>query len=173
MRKQNGTVLMISIVVLLILTLLGMSSIRSSTIEEKLVGNMRDKELAFQAAEATLRAAETYIESNVISTNSFDTDGTDGLYDNSDDRIYNNITWTDTDSLEYTDFDNTYNVRTPPRFVIQHLVSSASTGGKLVLKNYGQGIGAGQVETFLITARATGGTDNSTVLLQSTYGKRL
>ncbi|MDH5324193.1 MAG: PilX N-terminal domain-containing pilus assembly protein [Gammaproteobacteria bacterium] len=171
--KQNGTALLVSIVVLTILTLLGMSSLRNASTEEKMAGNMRDKDLAFQAAEAALRAAEKYIDDNVISVNAFDTNGSDGLYDNSDDRIWKNITWTNTDSLEYSDFDSQYKVSSAPRYVIQHLASSNSGVGKVTLKNYGQGIGAGQIETFLITARATGGSSHSVVMLQSTYGKRL
>ena len=53
---QNGSVLLISLVILLVLTIVGVSAMRNTTLEEKMAGNMRDKGLSFQAAEATLRA---------------------------------------------------------------------------------------------------------------------
>jgi type IV pilus assembly protein PilX len=176
-RKQSGSVLFISLIVLLVLTLIGITGMRTSIMEEKMAGNMRDNELAFQAAEAALRDAEKYIKDNVISTTAFDADGSDGLYNRSDDRIWENITWTDTDSLKYTGFDSAtttgVNVTSAPRYVIQHLASVGSAVDKLNQGNYGQGTGAGEVQTFTITARGTGGSDDSVVYLQSTYGKRL
>jgi len=143
--KQQGAVLLISIVVLLILTILGVSAMRNTVMEEKMVGNMRDKGLSFQAAEATLRYAEKYIEDNIVSTNAFDTNT----------------------------FDSTYNVAEPPRFIIQHLSSIATNQNNLNLGNYGQNTGAGTNEIFLITARATGGSGDAPVILQTTYGKIL
>jgi len=174
---QRGSVLLISLVVLLVLTLLGLSGMRSTVLEEKMAGNMRDSELAFQAAEAALREAERFIETDIISIVAFDNDGSDGLYNNSDDRIWENITWTDADSLVYAGFDSAsaadINVTTAPRYVIQHLVSLGSQADVLNQGNYGQGTGAGTTETFLITARGTGGSDSAVVFLQSTYGKSM
>lgn len=170
---QNGSVLLISMVILLVLTLVGVSAMRNTTLEEKMAGSMRDKGLAFQAAEATLRAAEKHIESNIISTASFDTDGSDGLYDKSENYIWKAINWDDNDSIPYSDFDSAYNVSEPPRFVIQHLASIISETDEINLDNYGQGTGAGKVEVFRITARATGGSGAAPVIIQTTYGKRL
>ncbi|HEC17809.1 MAG TPA: hypothetical protein ENI97_00505 [Gammaproteobacteria bacterium] len=176
-KHQHGAALLVSLIILVVMTLLGVSSMRTSVMEEKMAGNMRDNELAFQAAEAALRAAEKHIKDNIISTTAFDNDGSDGLYDNSDERIWENINWTNADSLEYTGFDSTtttgVNVSSAPRYVIQHLTSVGSASAKLNQSNYGQGTGAGEVQAFTITARGTGGSDNAVVYLQSTYGKRL
>jgi len=172
-QKQSGSVLVISLVVMLVLTILGVSGMKSSVLEEKMAGNMRDSQLAFQAAEATLREAEQYIEANVVSTAAFDTDGSDGLYDKSQQKLWNNIGWDSSDSLEFSNFDTSYAITTPPRFIIQHLASQVNNVDELNLDNYGQGTGAGRIEMFLITARATGISGNSVVLLQTTYGKRL
>ncbi|MGD8569827.1 MAG: PilX N-terminal domain-containing pilus assembly protein [Gammaproteobacteria bacterium] len=172
-RQQHGSVLIISLIVMLILTVLGVSGMKSSMLEEKMAGNVRDKQLAFQAAEATLREAEKYIDDNIVSTTAFDADGSDGLYDKSTVKIWENINWDSSDSLEYSDFDSNYEITTPPRYVIQHLASQQNTLNQLNLNNYGQGTGAGRVEMFLITARATGISGNTTVTLQTTYGKRL
>ena len=171
--KQTGAVLIISLIILVAMTLIGVTAMRTTALEEKMAGNLRNKEMAFQAAEATLRAAEQYIQDNVISIVAFDADGSDGLYNNDDVRIWQNITWTDADSLAYTDFDSSYNVRTPPRFVIQHLSTTGSALNELNPEGVGEGTGGGSVESFLITARATGSNDNSVIYIQSTWGVRL
>lgn len=173
MKQQTGSVLLISLIFLVVLSVLGLTSVQTSILEERMAGNTRDKELAFQSAEATLRYAEKYIDDNIISTVNFDTDGSDGFYDRSYEHIWNTLTWDDDDSLEYTDFDASYKVKQPPRFVIQHVATSSSTISSVNLDNYGQGTGSGRIEIFLITARATGATNNSIVTLQTTYGKRL
>lgn len=58
-RRQGGAALAISLIFLLILTLLGITAMSGSTVQERLAGNQRDLELAFEAAEAALRDAET------------------------------------------------------------------------------------------------------------------
>jgi len=170
-HKQRGSVLLISLVILMILTLVGVSSMRNTTMEEKMAGNMRDKGLSFQAAEATLRAAEKYIEDNVISTQAFDTNGSDGLYDKSNLRLWRTLAWDDNDSIEYSDFDSSYQIAESPRYIIQHISSIATDPNNLNLNNYGPETGSGTIEMFLITARATGGSGNAPVFLQTTYGK--
>ena len=173
MHCQSGSVLIISLIVMLILTILGVSGMKTSVLEEKMAGNLRDNQLAFQAAEATLREAEQFIQKNIVSTTNFDTDGSDGLYDKSQNRIWNNISWDSNDSLEFSSFSSSYAIKTPPRYIIQHLATQKNDLDTLNLDNYGQGTGAGRVEMFLITARATGNSGNNVVLLQSTFGKRL
>jgi len=172
-RQQRGAVLIVSLIMLLVMTLLGVSSMKGSAMEEKMTRNLHDKNLAFQAAEAALRAAEQNIQDNIIATNIFDTNGSDGLYNRSGLRIWENIGWTAADSLEYSGFDSTYRVSSPPRYVIQHLATTIDAASAFNLSNYGQGTGAGKIETFLITARGTGGSDDSVVILQSSWGKRL
>jgi type IV pilus assembly protein PilX len=170
---QSGSVLIISLIVMLVLTILGVSGMKSAVLEEKMAGNMRDSQLAFQAAEATLKEAEKFIENNVVSVSNFDTDGSDGLYDKSQLQLWNNINWNSDDSLEFSNFASSSDVNTAPRFIIEHLASQKNNVDTLNLDNYGQGTGAGRVEMFLITARAIGNSGNAVVMLQSTYGKRL
>lgn len=59
--KQQGAVLIVSLVMLLIMTLIGLSSMQNTTLEEKMAGNYRDKNLSFQAAEMTLREGEGWL----------------------------------------------------------------------------------------------------------------
>lgn len=55
---QRGMVLVISLLILLVLTLLGLSAMRGAGLEERMSGNQYDKNYVFEAAEAALREAE-------------------------------------------------------------------------------------------------------------------
>ena len=55
---QRGMVLITSLIILLVLTLLGLASIQNTSMEERMAGNLRAENVAFQAAEAALRAGE-------------------------------------------------------------------------------------------------------------------
>lgn len=61
LRNQSGAALMVSLVMLLIVTLIGLASVRSATTQEKMSANMYDRALAYQAAEAALKAAEQVV----------------------------------------------------------------------------------------------------------------
>ena len=75
---QSGAVLIISLIMLLLLTLIGTTSMQSTSLEEKMAGNMRDKNLAFQAAESALAAAGASLNPAALPV--FDPDGTGGFY---------------------------------------------------------------------------------------------
>lgn len=51
---QHGAALVMSLVILLILTILGISAMGTSSLEQKMAGNMQEQNRAFQAAEAGL-----------------------------------------------------------------------------------------------------------------------
>lgn len=57
-KRQSGVVLIISLIMLLALTLIGVTSSSVTGLEEKMAANSKDINLAFQAAEAALRDAE-------------------------------------------------------------------------------------------------------------------
>jgi type IV pilus assembly protein PilX len=61
-RGQTGVALIISLVLLLVMTILGLAAVRGITSEERMVAQTYDRTVAFQAAESTLRAAETLVE---------------------------------------------------------------------------------------------------------------
>jgi type IV pilus assembly protein PilX len=58
-KRQQGAVLIVSLMFLVILTMLGLTAMTSTTFEERMAGNSRDAALAFQAAEAAMRDART------------------------------------------------------------------------------------------------------------------
>lgn len=65
---ERGAVLAIGLVVLLVLTLLGTSSISNVTFEEKMTANVQSLGMAFEGAEAGLVQCETFIRTNTFST---------------------------------------------------------------------------------------------------------
>ncbi|EAR20900.1 pilus assembly PilX family protein [Nitrococcus mobilis] len=60
-QPQSGSVLIVSLLFLLVLTLIGITSMQGVSLEEKMAGNARGGTLAFQAAEAALRDGETWV----------------------------------------------------------------------------------------------------------------
>jgi len=61
-RYENGSSLLIGLIFMAILTMLGLMALRVATVEERMSGNMRDRSVAFQSAEAALRDAERDIQ---------------------------------------------------------------------------------------------------------------
>ena len=59
---QEGFVLIVGLVILGLLTMLALSSMRDTTMQEKMAGASRDSGLAFQAAESALRDAEKCLQ---------------------------------------------------------------------------------------------------------------
>lgn len=57
-RRQRGGALAIALILLLVMTLLGVQSMRSNIQQERMAANQQDRDLAFQAAEAALRVGE-------------------------------------------------------------------------------------------------------------------
>ncbi len=56
--RERGAVLVIALLMLLIMTILGVTAMQMSRMEERMAGNSRDINLAFQGAEAGLRNGE-------------------------------------------------------------------------------------------------------------------
>lgn len=67
-HAQRGFVLVVGLVILLVLTLIGVSAMRGTTLEEHMAGNTQERDLAFQAAEAALRASEQFVADNATKT---------------------------------------------------------------------------------------------------------
>jgi len=67
-RRQEGAILVIALLFLVLLTIIGVSSISGVTLEEKMASNLREQNIAFQAAESALRDAEIDLESGIGGT---------------------------------------------------------------------------------------------------------
>lgn len=61
---QRGVALVVALILLVVLTLVGFAAIRGTLIQQKMASNQYDRQIAFQSAEAALRAARLRISGN-------------------------------------------------------------------------------------------------------------
>ncbi|NMG70547.1 pilus assembly PilX family protein [Parazoarcus communis] len=57
-NRSQGAALIVALILLMVMSLLGLSSIRATSTQEKMSANVHDRSLAFQAAENALRIGE-------------------------------------------------------------------------------------------------------------------
>lgn len=98
-KQQTGSVLIISLVLLLIMTLLGISSIQMTILDEKMAANFQDKQKSLQAAESAIRYALVQLDNDNYDIEDFvdnasSNNGDNGLYDLREDALTNSITGT-------------------------------------------------------------------------------
>lgn len=67
-RRQRGAVLVVSLLLLLVMTMLALAASQATRMQERMAGNARDHELAFQSAEAGLRAGERFVDSSTLTS---------------------------------------------------------------------------------------------------------
>jgi len=176
-RKQHGAVLVMALLMLFVLTLIGVSSINTTTLEEKMSGNSRNRSLAFQATESAVRDAENYIESTISNPTAQFT-GSNGLYalgagPSSTDAVTNSW-WSAGSNSKKTYTSTLQDVSNLPQYTIEYIGEmkvDTPTAGAL---NGGESPGGqGIISAFRITARGTGLTKKSVVVIQSNYAKRI
>jgi type IV pilus assembly protein PilX len=168
-RRQQGAVLVVSLVFLLVITMLAVGSMQNTILEEKMAGNASDRNLAFQSTESALREAEIFVE-GIVSLGNFGSAG--GLRGRTDAEpsFYDQTTWGDANNyvVAATDFGS----YEEPRYFVKHLTTVAGTEGSLNMSGYGDNKGTGDVTIFRITARGTGASsDSAEVILRSQYGR--
>lgn len=172
--RQHGAALIIALVFLLLLTLLGVTAMGTTSLEEKMAGNLRDKDLAFQAAETGLIAGETWIDNQLKEPEPNNSLGIYEFDSNSAQWIWDTVNWKGTSNLVV--YPNTptqtvsgglSGVKTQPKYIIEVLAHVPEQGGSLRMNTT-----TGSGTTILrITARGTGGTNNAVAMVQSTYQK--
>ena len=144
-KEGEGAVLIISLIMLLLLTIIGVTAIQTTSLEEKMAGNMRDQNLAFQAAESALRVGET--ETATIAASDFYTGSTNPLSD---------INWAIASVRAYK-ANALYIIESPT--ITYGFGYEAGTPSSSAQTNY----------WYRITARGTSGTGNAIVILQSIF----
>ena len=166
-RRQRGAVLIVSLVFMLILTIIASASMQSSTLQERMIGNAKDTNLAFQAAEAGLREAEAVLSQ--INVGPFD--GTNGLYLQCADPT-NTATacvepsWSNDTSLGWQVMAADvipYSVK-PPEYIIEELVSISSENAVLDADKP-----ISPLIFYRVTARGYGASNRSMVVLSTTF----
>ncbi|HBA64857.1 MAG TPA: pilus assembly protein PilX [Methylococcaceae bacterium] len=158
LARQTGSVLIISLIMLLLLTLAATTSMQVTSLEERMAGNMRNRNLAFQAAESALRAGENILTQAALPN--FTNAGDNGLYaqDGAPPGAYD--AWPNNNTAEVSGAIG--QVAVAPRYVIQRM-ANVESGASLDAGEYGQS------EMYRVTARGVGGTETAVVVLQSTY----
>lgn len=162
-RGQGGTVLVVSLIILLLMTLIGITAMNTTGLEEKMAGNSRDRNFAFQAAESALREAENTIQISCTKPSSCPGLALTPL-DSLDFTTMTNANWV-TNGIEYgTAAKDIAEVTADPRYIIEALpfVSDSNDPGKPFPGS----------SYYRVTARGTGSSNGATVILQATIGVR-
>jgi type IV pilus assembly protein PilX len=72
-KAQKGAVMIVALILLLVMTVLAVSGIGNSLLEQRMAGNYYHSATAFQAAEFGLRVAERWLTTKVTSTSAWST----------------------------------------------------------------------------------------------------
>jgi type IV pilus assembly protein PilX len=165
--RQAGVTLVVSLIFLLLLTILGVTAMSTNTLQEKMASNMRDKDVAFQATESALRAAEINMQQIGTAAGGkeppADATGSGGIWLTSSTDVTNDGWWS-TNSLTTPD---TVTGVAQPRYLIEQLAFVADSPS--VSPGYGTQAG---VFYYRLTGRSYGITDLAQVMLQETYQVR-
>ncbi len=171
--QQRGAVLAVSLMILLVMTMIGISGMRGTVQQERMASNTKDRNQAFQTAESAMRDAEVYIET-IVTTGGFD--GSAGLFSEAqaEPDLFASTTWTDnTTSIDATNVPGSYS---PPRYFIKQFSTIPGIQGAMNLSGYGDNKGIGDVTAFRITTRGIGASQDddgasTEVVLRSYYGR--
>lgn len=60
-QQERGVVLIVALIILLVMTTIGLSASRSTSMQEKIAGNLKQKTAAFLMSEAALTTAESWL----------------------------------------------------------------------------------------------------------------
>ena len=178
-QKQRGVALVISLIILVSLTMLGLTSIQRTTTDLSMAGNQRETGLMFQSAEIGLVGAENLIDQ---STSNGDFNDQNGLFSvQANNPAYNapkyflDTTWLPNVSQQAgTSLVNDFGIDAEPRFLVEYLgdrkqnpLAAINIGG------YGSQQPGDIVSIYRSTARGVGMTGNSFRFVQSYYGKKI
>lgn len=161
LQRQYGAALIVSLVILTALTLLGVSAMQQGTMQERMTGNMRDKSVALQAAEAALREAEHYLDNTAVPGPFNDSDGLYTPAPDGDLPRWQQVDWSrDAAVREYS----ISGVAENPRYIIEK-VPGIPFGNRELAGD--EPIPAGAI--YRITARSTGMSGDAVAMVQSTF----
>lgn len=169
LRKQSGAALILSLLILLVLTLLAVSSMQGSIMQERMVSGSREGMQSLEIAESALRDAEIYVESvNLLS----EFDGTGGLY-GEDDTAPDPLTIDWSTSANVLDADSVNGVT--PKYFVQHMGEARQPEQltDLVVEGYSHETGATEAQAFRIVAWSPGSTGESNRVIESYYAREM
>jgi type IV pilus assembly protein PilX len=166
MRREQGAALFVSLIILLLMTMIGVTAMQTTTLQERMAGSTRDLNLAFQAAEAALREAEDFLDAASLP----DFNGTNGLYrfdpvasdPSTSVPVWKKSDWSWSNAREYQ--GTLSDLHAKPRYVIEELPAAHGMGESIAADEPLLDSGM-----YRVTARAVGGSGSSAAILQSTY----
>jgi type IV pilus assembly protein PilX len=170
-RGSRGAILVVALILLLVLTLIGITAARMQTAQEGMARNDDNHQLALQAAEAALRDGQAIIA--LHGAGDFLTDN-NGLYNLSQEletssaSVADTINWNSpgTQSMQYSGaaLGSVPQAPQPAQIIIESLPPVAPPGSPLNGGAYGANP---QWQVYRITAHAEGGDSSSNVTLQT------
>jgi len=175
--RQRGAVLVVSLLMLLIITILGLSSVSTMVMEEKMSANTYDRNLAFQAAEAALRVGEQRAAVQAAGSPPNKDFDNGGLYDDSDGDCGTSICkdglcsqpdkdcterWLDSSFNGWVNATKVSDLAGTPQYFVEFLGGSFPCDPQDVNNNL-------NCSRYRITARSQATADRAQVMLQSIY----
>ncbi|WP_371375190.1 PilX N-terminal domain-containing pilus assembly protein [Thalassotalea aquiviva] len=147
-RNQQGAVLAISLIVLVLITLIGISSFRTSVTQTLMSTNSQLAIITFNDAETAIIQAEEAIDTKVNEPGLFDLNTeNDGYYDLNDVVDVYNIDWDDDTKVETTAEGDKY--------IVHYRGKQEIPGENEVQTNDHLVTTGSHVYSFVITARST------------------
>ncbi len=165
-RRESGMVLLVSLVFMLLITIVAGGAMQSATMQERMAGNTKDVNLAFQAAEAGLREAESALAG--VSVGPFN--GSNGMYQSCPDPSDTSSACARPDWENYAsngwvtvaDFDS--RAAKQPEYIIEEMSSTLASDSVLDSDRVVPSSGY-----YRVIARGYGASDRSMVVLTTTY----
>lgn len=176
-QQERGAVLVVGLVMVLLISIIGISAIRGSNLQEAMAGNMRERNLAFQASESALRIGEESIsdtKTRPVINNSA------GLYNDTYKTPTTSIltftadNWIDATKVKVTALGLMTDAYHQPSYVIEQLDPDLGAGAAME----GSGIDAdamlitGDITPYRVTSRGFGKAENAVKTLQTSYNRR-
>lgn len=170
---QKGTVLLISLIILLVLSILAVSGMQGSVMQERMAGAQSEGISALEAAEDGARFGELWVRNNVLTLTAFD--GTGGLYDI---RVeaerapdpYSETTW---DAANVIAADPIGGIT--PLFFVEYLgpgyAEDQLTDG--MIGGYNHETGAVDVHAFRLVTRAEGPSGRARRMIEIFFTKQI
>ena len=171
-QKQQGVALVVSLIILVSLTMLGLTSIQRTTTDLAMAGNQRETGLMFQAAEVGLSSAETFI-GNSTTNGDFNNAGLGLITVPDNNPAYNGPNyfrpnWGTSSQQASTALD----AWEQPRFMIEYLGDrSQNPLAGINIGGYGTQQTGDIVSIYRSTSRGVGLTVSSFRYVQSYFGK--
>lgn len=170
--QQKGMVLIVGLVMVLLLTVIGLAAIRGSGMQEIMASNMRDKNIALQAAESALRVCESDITPNksLPDPTKYLCGLTGDLNSSPENSVINNEAGWLAISLPLTSMA-LENVASQPRGTLEKLYFDRVSYGAM----HGSSIGVqgtrNQIDydNYRVTTKGFGAADTTQAVLQTTY----